>query len=144
MTLHRDRETDTPSRVVIARVDYDDPSVTQLLAPPGGFEQFIDPNSRAILTINLLSGEDRSAAVTALPSVVRAVASAVRDAGGKPVIADPPAGRFSRRKLKKAYERSALTALAEEEDIALNHHTSSRWTLRSARWSGSSPSAPHS
>jgi uncharacterized protein (DUF362 family) len=51
------------------------------------------------------------------------VAKAVREAGGKPNIGDFPAGTFSIKSLKKAYEHSGLENLAKEEEIPLNFDT---------------------
>ena len=61
--------------------------------------------------------------MTTHPEFVRAVAKALRKAGGEPYIGDSPAGPFTKRYLGKAYGRSGLEKLAAEEEIPLNCDT---------------------
>ena len=109
--------------VNIIKATYSDPGMDTLLAPLGGMAQFVKKDEKVLLKINLLSAKAPEKAVTTHPEVVRAVAKAVRDAGGEPYIGDSPAGAFSIRNLKKAYERSGLENLAKEEKIPLNFDT---------------------
>ena len=76
--------------------------------------------------MNLLSAREPAKAVTTRPEVVRAVAQAVKEAGGIPYIGDSPAGRFSERALRKAYKRSGLEDVSNEEGIPLNWDTGSK------------------
>ena len=112
--------------VSIIQATYSDPGIENLLAPLGGMGQFIKKNEKVLLKVNLLSAKEPEKAVTTHPEFVRAVARAVRDAGGEPYIGDSPGGPFSKRNLKKAYERSGLMNLAKEEQIALNFDTGTR------------------
>ena len=114
------------AKVSIIKATYSDPEIEPLLAPLGGMEQFVKKNEKVLLKINLLSAKAPEKAVTTHPEFVRAVAKAVREAGGKPYIGDSPAGTFSKRNLKKAYERSGLENLAKEEEIPLNFDTSAK------------------
>ena len=114
------------AKVSIIKATYSDPEIEPLLAPLGGMEQFVKKNEKVLLKINLLSAKEPEKAVTTHPEFVRAVAKAVRKAGGKPYIGDSPAGTFSKRNLKKAYERSGLENLAKEEEIPLNFDTSAK------------------
>jgi uncharacterized protein (DUF362 family) len=114
------------AKVSITKATYSDPEIEPLLAPLGGMEQFVKKNEKVLLKINLLSAKAPEKAVTTHPEFVRAVAKAVREAGGKPYIGDSPAGTFSKRNLKKAYERSGLENLAKEEEIPLNFDTSAK------------------
>lgn len=69
-------------------------AVTALLAPLGGMGRFVRPGMRVLLKPNLLSAADPEQAVTTHPTVVRAVAELVRDAGGTVWIGDSPSGHF--------------------------------------------------
>ena len=109
--------------VSIIKATYSDPEIETLLAPLGGMEQFVKKNEKVLLKVNLLSAKDPEKAVTTHPEFVRAVAKAVRKAGGEPYIGDSPAGPFSKRYLGKAYRRSGLEKLAAEEKIPLNFDT---------------------
>lgn len=112
--------------VSIVKATYSDPWIETLLAPLGGIEAFVRKNESVLIKVNLLSAKKPDKAVTTHPEFVRAVAGAVRKAGGQPYIGDSPAGSFSRRVLKKAYRRSGLEDLAEAEAIPLNFDTGVR------------------
>lgn len=56
----------------------------------GGVERFIKPGNRVLLKVNLVAGHHPERRVTTDPSVVRAVAGVVLQAGGYPFIADSP------------------------------------------------------
>jgi len=115
--LVKDKEMAT---VNIIKATYSDPEIETLLAPLGGMERFVKKNDKVLLKVNLLSVKGPEKAVTTHPEFVRAVAKAVREAGGEPYIGDSPAGPFSIRNLNKAYRRSGLEDLAREEEIPLN------------------------
>jgi uncharacterized protein (DUF362 family) len=116
----KDKEMATVS---IIKATYSDPKIETLLAPIGGMERFVKKNEKVLLKVNLLSAKQPEKAVTTHPEFVRAVAKAVRKAGGEPYIGDSPAGIFSKRSLNKAYGRSGLENLAGEEEIPLNFNT---------------------
>ena len=111
------------AKVSIVKATYSDPRIETLLAPLGGMAFFVKKNEKVLLKVNLLSAKEPEKAVTTHPEFVRAVAKAVREAGGKPYIGDSPSGPFSKRNLKKAYRRSGIENLAKEEDIPLNFDT---------------------
>ena len=56
----------------------------------GGVEKFVAPGARVLLKVNLVAGHEPKRRVTTDPSLVRAVARRVLQAGGRPVIADSP------------------------------------------------------
>jgi uncharacterized protein (DUF362 family) len=114
------------AKVSIIKATYSDLGIETLLAPLGGMEKFVKKNDKVLLKVNLLSGKGPEKAVTTHPDIVRAVANAVRKAGGKPYIGDSPAGPFSKRILAKAYRISGLENLAKEEGIPLNFDTGSK------------------
>src|SRR5210317_1782923 len=107
------------AKVSIIKATYSDPWIETLLAPLGGMEQFVKKNDKVLLKVNLLSAKGPEKAVTTHPEFVRAVANAVRKAGGEPFIGDSPAGPFSKRSLTKAYKSSGLQNMAGEEGIPL-------------------------
>ena len=109
--------------VSIIEATYSDIALETLLAPFGGMGQFVKQNEKVLLKVNLLSAKEPEKAVTTHPELVRAVAKASKKAGAEPYIGDSPAGPFSKRSLKKAYKRSGLENLAQEEEIPLNFNT---------------------
>ncbi|MGA4579971.1 DUF362 domain-containing protein [Limisphaera sp. VF-2] len=66
------------------------------LEPFGGMATFVKPGQKVLLKPNLLGPFPADQAVTTHPSIVRAAAILVREAGGRPYIGDSPAvGRLS-------------------------------------------------
>ncbi len=114
------------SQVIIKKASYDNPEINSVLKPLGGMENFVKKGDKVLLKVNLLSAKEPEKAVTTHPDFIRAVAKAVRKAGGKPLIGDSPAGLFSKRALKKVYKRSGLEELAKEDHQADNHPSKSR------------------
>ncbi len=114
------------AQVSIRKETYSDPDIDALLEPFGGMESFVKRGDKVLLKVNLLSAREPKKAVTTHPEIVRAVAKAVRKAGGKPYIGDSPAGMFSNRALMKAYKQSGLAEIANEEKIPLNYDTRSK------------------
>jgi uncharacterized protein (DUF362 family)/Pyruvate/2-oxoacid:ferredoxin oxidoreductase delta subunit len=114
------------TKVSILKATYSEPGIKELLAPFGGVGNFVEEGDRVLLKVNLLSAMEPEKAVTTHPEVVRAVAQAVKEAGGRPYIGDSPGGRFSRGTLRKAYERTGLAEISRQEDIPLNMDTGSR------------------
>ncbi len=114
------------AEVSILKATYSAPGIEPLLEPLGGMERFIKKGDKVLLKVNLLSAREPEKAVTTHPEFVRAVAMAVRKAGGRPYIGDSPGGTFSQRTLGKAYKRSGLEELANEENIPLNYDTGVR------------------
>jgi uncharacterized protein (DUF362 family)/ferredoxin len=112
--------------VVIARCsDYDQVEGTlhDCLAPLGGMERFVSPGQRVLLKPNLLSAAEPEAAITTHPAVVRAVARLVKQAGGRPIVADSPGVNVSSTEggLRRLYRITGLLALAEAGEIELSY-----------------------
>jgi uncharacterized protein (DUF362 family) len=114
------------AEVSILKATYSDPMIQRLLEPLGGMGRFVKRGDRALLKVNLLSAREPEKAVTTHPDFVRAVAMEVKNIGGHPFIGDSPAGLFSERSLRKAYQRSGLKKLSDEEDIPLNYDTGTK------------------
>ena len=98
------------------------------LEPWGGMGAFVRPGQQVCLKVNLLRVSPPEAAVTTHPAVVKAVALAVRDAGGFPFLADSPGGGlpYTRAVLERAYKSAGYAALADEIGLALNFDVGAR------------------
>lgn len=79
-----------------------DSAVENIFAHFGGVETFVTPGAEVLLKVNLVSGCAPDRRVTTDPSVVRAVARVVLEAGGHPVIADSPGIDNFERAARKA------------------------------------------
>mgnify|MGYP001227752163 CR=1 FL=1 len=114
------------AQVSIRKATYADPEIEALLEPLGGMARFVKKGDKVLLKVNLLSAREPEKAVTSHPEIVRALAKAVRKAGGNPYIGDSPSGIFSKGTLKKAYKLSGIEEIAKKEKIPLNYDTGSR------------------
>ncbi|WP_347488207.1 DUF362 domain-containing protein [Desulfoscipio sp. XC116] len=94
----------------------------------GGMEQFVKPGQRVLLKINLLTAAPPEKAVTTHPAVVSALAELVRNAGGRPLVADSPGPiPYTSAGLKRAYKAAGLLDMAEAGVFDLNWDTSVQW-----------------
>ncbi len=114
-------KTAANSRVSIVRCgDYGreavDAAVLQSLESTGGIGGVVRPGDSVLLKVNLLSPTGPEAAVTTHPAVVRAVAGAVLEAGGQPIIADAPGYLYAGGK-SKALRKSGILEAAEQLGI---------------------------
>ncbi len=114
------------SQVAISKQEYRAVDIGSLVEPIGGMARYVSKGDRVCLKVNLLQASDPSTAVTTHPDVISAVAKSVIDAGGEPFIGDSPAGRFSKKGLKDAYDFTGMTAIADDLGIELNYDTG--WT----------------
>jgi len=114
------------AEVSIVKTTYSVPKIESLLEPLGGMERFTKKGERVLLKVNLLSAREPERAVTTHPEFVRAVARSVKKVGALPYIGDSPAGIFSKGTLRKAYKRSGLEEMANQEDIHMNYDTGIR------------------
>ncbi len=85
----------------------------------GGVENFIKPNDKVLLKINLVSGHPIEKRVTTDPNIVKAVAEIVLKAGGKPFLADSPGIDNFNNAAKKA----GFIKVAEELNIPCHELT---------------------
>jgi len=117
------------NRVYVVRCgDYEEAEIglDRLFSMMGGLEQFVRPEERIALKPNLLRKAAPEEAVTTHPSIVRAVADAVKRAGAKAIIVDSPGAgyRYTKKMLESIYEINGLKRVAEETGAELNFDTS--------------------
>jgi len=93
-----------------------DEALRALLAHLGGIGAFVRPGQSVLVKPNLLTDKEPERAVTTHPAVVRALVRLVRQAGGKPLVADSP---NSVAKLTKVWEASGFRRMCAEEDVPL-------------------------
>jgi len=110
--------------VSIQKSTYENLDVESLLKPIGGFKNYINKGERVLLKTNLLNATEPEKAVVTHPVLISAVAKSVLNIGGIPYIGDSPSGPFTKRRLKKVYEKSGLIKLSKELGIELNYDTS--------------------
>ena len=103
--------------LLLKRRGYDqkdiDSAVEAVFEHFGGVRAFVAPGARVLLKVNLVAGHEPARRVTTDPSLVRAVASLVLKAGGRPVIADSP----GIDNFLKAARKAGLMDVAQELGI---------------------------
>lgn len=90
----------------------------------GGMPAFVRPGWRVVLKPNILRAASPDSAIVTHPSVVRAVALMVKEAGATPILAESPAGPFNNGMLRLAYSRGGYDKVAEETGMELNYDCS--------------------
>ncbi len=97
-------------------------AVRQAILALGGMGRFVQPGQRIMLKPNLLLFKPPETAVNTHPSVVRAVANLVREAGGRAIIADSPGGGTGHNPpgLRNLYRISGMQEVAEATGAELN------------------------
>ena len=98
-------------------------AVAKATAAAGGLPQLT--GKRVLIKPTLLSDTRPETAATTHPEIVYAVCRMVQDAGGIPLIADSPgAGHmYTPRTLRRIYDRSGMTRVAEETGAELSFDT---------------------
>ena len=86
----------------------------------GGVGAFVRPGDRVLIKTNLLMARAPQAATTTHPSLVWAIASVAKAAGGLVTIADSPGGRYTKETLQKCYRVSGLEEAAHSAGVSLN------------------------
>lgn len=92
----------------------------------GGIEKFVSKGDRVAIKPNLVMKKAPENAATTHPSVVRAVAEIVKEAGGRPIIVESPGGPFNEVLLKSIYKVCGITEAAELSGAELNYNTETR------------------
>lgn len=88
----------------------------ELLGHLGGLPAFVRPGQSVLIKPNLLTDRAPDAAVTTHPEVVRAILRMVKEAGGRPSVADSPGNAV---KLETVWEKTGYRALCEAEGVPL-------------------------
>jgi len=86
----------------------------------GGIGQYVKPGQRVLLKPNLLRASSPDDLVCTHPAVVKAVVRLVQSAGGHPVIGDSPGGPFRAAWVRRVYQESGMTRMAQETGAELN------------------------
>ena len=105
---------------------YDLPEVEaalrRLLEPLGGIGAFVEPDQRVLLKPNLLIPVRPERAITTHPAVVEAMIRLVREAGGKPLIADSPGGPLHNQPgMRRLYRDTGMKEVAERTGVPLRY-----------------------
>ncbi|HQA48996.1 MAG TPA: DUF362 domain-containing protein, partial [Bacillota bacterium] len=113
--------------MVIERcTDYDDERVYNTVCRAvdrlGGIEKYIKQGMRVALKPNLVKKKNPGEAATTHPSVVKAVARLVREAGGIATIVESPGGFFTLTSLKSVYSVCGNEKAAMEAGAELNYN----------------------
>ena len=112
--------------VCIKKSTYQTIDLDSLLTPLGRLNKYIKKGQRILLKVNLLNASVPSKAVVTNPLLVKKTAEAVLKTGGIPYIGDSPSGQFTKRRLKKVYEKGGLTEISRELGIELNYDLASK------------------
>jgi uncharacterized protein (DUF362 family)/NAD-dependent dihydropyrimidine dehydrogenase PreA subunit len=93
-----------------------------LLNMLGGMSQFVKPDEKIVLKVNLLQGVAPEKAVTTHPKVVTAAGRLVKQAGAVPIIADSPGAGlpYNKKTLDRVYRITGMHQAAEATGIAVN------------------------
>ncbi len=92
------------------------PAVERLFTPLGGIGALVHAGQTVLLKPNLLSDHRPEEAITTHPEVVRALIRLVKQAGGKPVVADSSASAI---KIERVWENTGFRAMCAEEATPL-------------------------
>ena len=95
-------------------------AINRIFSHFGGIEHYVKKGDTVLLKANMLSANEIEKRVTTDPSVVRAVAVEVINAGGKPIICDSP----GLDKFSNVAKKSGLAAVAEDLKIPCEELTS--------------------
>ncbi len=98
--------------------------VRKIFDDNGGLEKIISRGDRVVIKPNLVMKKSPDSAATTHPSLIRAAAELVIEAGGKAVIAESPGGPFNEVMLKTIYKGCGMEEAAAASGAELNFNTS--------------------
>jgi uncharacterized protein (DUF362 family)/Pyruvate/2-oxoacid:ferredoxin oxidoreductase delta subunit len=100
-------------------------ALKEALAPLGGMEAFVRPGERIGLKPNLLLGSEPAQAIITHPTVLAAVALAVKEVGATPVVVESPGSGIvpSTKALTRVFRKAGYTQVAEQYGFELNVDT---------------------
>jgi uncharacterized protein (DUF362 family) len=112
--------------VCIKKSTYQTINLESLLKPLVNLNKYIKKDERILLKVSLLNASIPSKAVVTNPLHVKKTAEAILKAGGEPYIGDSPSGQFTKRRLKKVYEKAGLIEISKDLGIELNFDTDTK------------------
>lgn len=91
----------------------------------GGMSAFVSPGEKVLIKVNLLMRRKPEKVTTTHPTLARALAELVIEAGGKPIIGDSPGGYhfYNKGTLEAVYETCGMKDAAEKSGAELNYNT---------------------
>jgi uncharacterized protein (DUF362 family)/Pyruvate/2-oxoacid:ferredoxin oxidoreductase delta subunit len=97
-------------------------ALTEVLAPLGGMSAFVKPGERIGLKPNVLLPSSPEAAICTHPLVVAAVALAVKEAGGHPVVVESPGAGVIPLKtvMERVFRRAGYRQVADRYGFELS------------------------
>ena len=117
-------KTDKDKVLVLACEDYNieliKEKIKAALKPLGGLKKFVDCDQKVLLKANLLMAKKPEAGITTHPAVVQAVAELVIEIGAEVIIGDSPGGPFNKTVMKRLYQKTAMTKVADNTAANLN------------------------
>ncbi len=104
---------------------YVDLKLKELFKMMGGISLFVKKGEKVILKPNLLQGTEPEKAVTTHPEIIMSAGRLVKEAGGKPLIADSPGAgyKYNKKTLEKIYKDCSIFDSAVKNNIKLNYNT---------------------
>jgi len=102
-----------------------DKAVQESIDLLGGINNFIKPNQRVALKVNLLMKADPERQATTHPSVVEALIKIIKEMKAIPFIVDSSGGPFNETYMNNVYKASGMTAVAKRQEVELNQNFNS-------------------
>ncbi|MBM7555435.1 DUF362 domain-containing protein [Halanaerobacter jeridensis] len=100
--------------------------ISAALKPLGGIESFVQENQTVLLKPNLLMAKKPEAGITTHPAVVQAIAELVGELGAEVIIADSPGGPFNKTVMKRVYQKTGMSQVAQVTTANLNWNFASQ------------------
>ena len=90
----------------------------------GGIKKYVNPGTKVLLKPNLIAARSPNVAATTHPSIVKAIANLVAEAGGIVTLADSPGGTYTEEVLKEVYFACEMDKALEDSGGTLNYDLS--------------------
>ena len=100
--------------------------ITAALKPIGGLKSFVKAEQTVLLKPNLLMAKQPEAGITTHPAVVQAVVELVENLGAEVIIGDSPGGPFNKTVMKRLYQKTGMTNVAQVTTATLNWNFASQ------------------